>query len=1112
MFLWLNVTFSFAMLQGENFVREKMTERLERIKELGKESGQTLSYSRSIIRGEAPAFKAETNNMEEWLYHSLEYSDYTYQKVGEKEFVVALKENASSINQSQTEQMQQTKTVRGRVYDANNEPLIGVNVVEKGTTNGTVTDMDGRFSLNVVPNSTLVFSYIGFAEQEIVWEGNSELKVVLSEDAELLDEVVVVGYGTLRKRDLTGAVGSVNSEELLNRPALTVEQSLAGKLAGVNVVTNSGKPGGRTSVSIRGFSSINATNDPLYIVDGIEWIDGISNLNPNDIESIDVLKDASSTAIYGTRGSNGVIIVTTKKGKKGGTVLKYDSYVSLNKLPSYRNLEVLTAREWLDLEEVRYKNANYYDPVGYVNGKYIDPVEKRKQYLVGNTFGNRELFRLDANGVLQPIYDINWSKEVFRTALSQSHNLTISGGGENANYALFLGLSDDKGIITESYARRYNARATLDSIIKSWLKVGGTLSYARQEDGGVDDSNGSYNVIRNIVEMVPFIPFKYADGVYGYGGDYDGLERLNNPLAEAYENQIINKRNTFNGSIYTNINLPSNIIFTSTLGANISNGISPRFNSSKLNGGTRINTANIHSDERVFLQWSNVLNYNKLFINSNLNAVMGSEIQSNNLLNWNAATRQLTDDYYRYFNLGAGSAPTAPSSNNTSYRMQSFFGRINYNLLEKYLFTISGRVDGSSRFGSNNKYAFFPSGSLAWRLSEEEFIRNVEAIDNLKLRIGYGITGNSAIGSYRSLANLANATYIFGNSRVSGISIGTLSNPNLKWEKTRQFNVGLDINLLNNRINLITDYFHKYTVDLLLDAPVPSTSGFTTVTKNIGNMRNIGVELTLNTRNIVKNSFSWETDFNFSWLKNRVTALGDNNEDIIYGFKDNQIIRVGESVGSIFGYIREGIYGTAQADEAAKYKLKPGDVKIKDVNNDGVINAKDRVIIGKGIPDFYGTLVNNFRYKNIFLILELQYQYGNQIFNNTRNSSEGRFGIANNYRTVLDSWTPENQDAVLEQIRPGGYSYYMDTRKLSDGSFIRGKNLMLGYNFNKNILDRLKISSLNVNFSVQNFFLITDYFGYDPELNNYNTAFSQGITYSNYPKPITYMFGLSFTL
>lgn len=900
-----------------------------------------------------------------------------------------------------TRAIAQNATLRGTVKDMDGSPLIGVNVVEKGTTNGTVTDIDGSFSINVPSNATMVFTYIGFSEQEVHLDGSSFIEVVMHEDSELLDEVVVVGYGTLRKRDLTGAVGSVNSEELLNRPALTVEQSLAGKLAGVNVVTNSGKPGGRTSISIRGFSSINATNDPLYIVDGIEWIDGISNLNPNDIESIDVLKDASSTAIYGTRGSNGVIIVTTKKGKKGTAILKYDAYVSLNKLPSSRNLEVLTAREWLDLEEVVYENANYYDPVGFTNGKYIDPVEKRKQYLVGNTLGNRELFILDANGVPQPIYDINWSNEVFRTALSQSHNLTLSGGGESTNYALFLGLSDDKGIITESYARRYNARATLDSIIKPWLKLGGTLSYARQEDGGVDDSNGSYNVIRNIVEMVPFIPFKYADGVYGYGGDYAGLERLNNPLAEAYENQIINKRNTLNGSVYVNINLPNNFTFISTFGTNISNGISPRFNSSKLNGGTRINTANIQSDERVFLQWSNILNYNKIFTNSNLNTVIGSEIQSNNLLNWNAATRQLTDDYYRYFNLGAGSSPTAPSSNNTSYRMQSFFGRINYNLLEKYLFTISGRADGSSRFGSNNKYAFFPSGSLAWRISEEEFMSNVEVIDNLKLRLGYGVTGNSAIGSYRSLANLANATYIFGNSRVSGVSIGTLANPNLKWEKTRQFNIGLDINLFRNRINLIADYFHKYTVDLLLDAPVPSTSGFTTVTKNIGNMRNNGIELTLNTRNIVRDSFSWETDFNFSWLKNRVTALGDNNEDIIYGFKDNQIIRVGESVGSIFGYVREGIYGTEQAAEAAKYKLKPGDVKIKDVNNDGVINANDRVIIGKGIPDFYGTLANNFRYKNIFLIVELQYQHGNQIFNNTRNSSEGRFGIANNYRTVL---------------------------------------------------------------------------------------------------------------
>jgi TonB-linked SusC/RagA family outer membrane protein len=921
-----------------------------------------------------------------------------------------------------------------------------------------------------------------------------------------------VGYGTVKKSDLTGVVGSVKAKELMERPAINVEQSLAGKIAGVNVSTNSGRPGGRTAVSIRGFSSINASNDPLYIVDGVEWTEGLSNINPNDIENIDVLKDASATAIYGTKGSNGVIMVTTKRGSKNKSVVTYNDYFSVNQLPPSRNLKVLNARQWLDLEEVVYHNAQKFDPAGYAGGKYQNPVDKRKAYVAGNTFGNRELFTLDANGIPQPIYDVDWSKMVFRTSLSQNHNLSATGGNNNTNYGFFIGFADDNGIIKESYQKRYNARVTVDQTVKDWLKIGATASYSKKTENGVDDANGSYNVIRNIVEMVPFIPYQYKDGTYGYGGDYAGLEKLDNPLSEAFENVIINKTNAFNGNAYVNVKLFKGLEFTSTFGANVIDQINPRFNSSKLQGGTRKNSSGINSNETNFWVWSNRVNYTRqLNENNSINLLFGTEKQKQNFLGWTASTTLMPDDYYSYYNLGAGATPQAPTSSSSEYQITSYFSRANYNLKDKYLFTATGRFDGSSRFGDNNKFAFFPSAALAWRISKEAFLADSRAISDWKLRVSYGLTGNSAIGSYRSLANLSTNSYIFGG-RSTGVSIGTLANPNLKWEKTRQLNIGNDLNLFKNRLSLSIDAYYKKTVDLLLDAPVPSTSGFTTVTKNIGNMENKGVELTINTVNLQRKNFNWTTNFNFSWLKNRVTALGANNEDILYGFKDNQIIRVGESVGSIFGYIRDGIYSTKQADEAKAYGKLPGDVIIRDVNKDGVINANDRAIIGKGNPDFYGTVSNSLQYKNFYLVVELQYQKGNDIFNNTRNSSEGRFGIANNYATVLNSWSPTNQDAVLEQLRPTGYSYFMDTRKLSDGSFIRGKNLLLSYNFDKALMTKMKISGLRVFVSLQNFFLITKYFGYDPELNNYNTAFSQGITYTNYPKPRTLMFGLNLSL
>ncbi|MCW3109749.1 MAG: TonB-dependent receptor plug [Segetibacter sp.] len=1019
---------------------------------------------------------------------------------------------------------QNQPAAKGLVKNEGGEVLPDVTVLVKNKQGNfsasTVTDANGVFTFNSLKDGDIVsfsFSHVGYSAK--VLEGyhfKKGEKITLSVELQVssgrLSEVVVVGYGTVKKSDLTGVVGSVKAKELMERPAINVEQSLAGKLAGVNVSTNSGRPGGRTSVSIRGFSSINASNDPLYIVDGVEWTEGLSNINPNDIETIDVLKDASATAIYGTKGSNGVIMVTTKRGSKNKNVVTYNNFLSLNQLPPSRNLKVLNSRQWLDLEEVVYQNAPKFDPTGYAAGKYQNPVEKRKAYVAGNTFGNKELFTLDASGIPQPIYDIDWSKMVFRTSLSQNHNLSVTGGNNNTNYGFFVGYADDNGIIKESYQKRYNARVTIDQNVKDWLKIGATASYSKKTENGVDDANGSYNVIRNIVEMVPFIPYKYKDGTYGYGGDYAGLEKLDNPLSEAYENIIINKTNAFNGNAYTNVKLLKGLEFTSTFGANVIDQINPRFNSSKLQGATRKNSSSINSNETNFWVWSNRLNYTReMNENNSINLLLGTEKQKQNYLGWTASTTSMPDDYYSYFNLGAGATPQAPASSSSEYQMTSYFGRANYNLRDKYLFTATGRFDGSSRFGDNNKFAFFPSAAFAWRISKEAFLADSRAISDWKLRLSYGLTGNSAIGSYRSLANLSTNSYIFGG-RTSGVSIGSLANPDLKWEKTRQLNIGSDLSLFKNRLNLTVDAYYKKTIDLLLDAPVPSTSGFTTVTKNIGNMENKGVEVTINTVNLQGKNFNWSTNFNFSWLKNRVTALGGNNEDIIYGFKENQILRVGESVGSIYGYIRDGIYSTKQAEDAKAYGKQPGDVIIRDVNKDGVINANDRAIIGKGIPDFYGTLSNSFQYKNFYLVVELQYQKGNDIFNNTRNSSEGRFGIANNYATVLDSWTPTNQNAVLEQLRPTGYSYFMDTRKLSDGSFIRGKNLLLSYNFDKALTNKMKISGLRVFVSVQNFFLITKYFGYDPELNNYNTAFSQGITYTNYPKPRTLMFGLNLSL
>jgi len=1003
--------------------------------------------------------------------------------------------------------------VHGRVINQQGQPLQNVSVLLLGTTIGTTTNSDGRFTLSIPDdkNRVIEVSSVGFQTKRVTVGKQTEINVTLELDIAGLSDVVVVGYGTQKKSDLTGSVGSVNSKDLMERPAINTEQLLAGKIAGVDVATNSGRPGGRTRVSIRGFSSINATNDPLYVVDGIVAPNGIENIDPNNIESINVLKDASSTAIYGTRGANGVIIVTTKRGNKSKTKLSYDSYISVNWLPKNRKLKPLNSREFLDIEELQYKNAAKFDSTGFAHGKYKDPLVKRMDYLVGNTLGNRELFKLDNNNVPQPIYNVDWQDMSTRTSLSNSQNLSITGGDKSTNYGLFLGFVNDNGIIKESYATRYNVRAVLDHQIKKWLKVGGTAAYSRMNPGGINDNNGSYDVIRYMLEFVPFIPYKYPDGTYGNSGDYQGLERVDNPLAQI--NEITRKYNSsvFEGNTYANFTILNNLELTSTFGANLLNEYDPFFRSSKLVSNR--SQASINSSASNFWEWSNRINYQKeINKNQRINVLAGVELQGYNRLSWSAGTQNLSDDYYQWFNLGAGANPDAPGSSSTAYQMQSYFGRVNYNYQNKYLITATGRSDGSSRFGLNNKFAFFPSGAFAWRLSQENFLKDSRIISNLKVRMSYGLTGNSEIGSFRSQANLQTNAYPFNGNRASGTVIGTLANPNLRWEKTAQFDIGANLGILNNRINIEADYYDKNTHDLLLDAPVPSTSGYTIVTRNVGSMTNKGFEFSVNSLNIDKKNFTWSTSFNFSSLKNKVTALGEKNEDIIYGFKNLLILRVGQSAGSFYGYVREGIWGTSQKQEAAKYGALPGDLRILDLNNDGVINGQDQTIIGKGIPDFYGTLSNRFTFKNFDLVLELQYSKGNDVFDNSRNSGEARQGIANSYATVLNAWTPDNQNAVLEQVRPtgAGYAYYMDTRKLQDGSFIRGKNLLLGYSLPGKTVSRWGLSNCRLYISAQNLFLITRYDGYDPEVSNYdNDVFSQGVNYATYPKARTIMLGVN---
>jgi len=1022
-----------------------------------------------------------------------------------------------------------SQTVSGTVSDASG-PLAGANVLVQGTTNGTQTDFDGNYTLDGVSgDATLVFSYIGYKTMEVPVNGQSTININLEEDAAELEEVVLIGYGSQRKSDLTGAVGQVDAEQLQERPAQSLNQALAGKIAGVQVNTNSGRPGGKTNVRIRGFSSINSSNNPLYVVDGVQLPQGnfaqfssaIDFLNPNDVVSIEVLKDASSTAIYGARGANGVILVTTKRGKAGQGRITYDVEYNVKEFGPNR-AEVLNAEEYMRIEQLSWENTEKFDPEGWAAGNFAqyEPRLKRQDPLIAPLF--------DSSG--NPIYDTQWHKEVQQHRLSQNHQLGFSGGNERTTYSLSVGINDEQGLLKNTYLKRYSGRFSIDDQIKDWVKIGGSLSYNYQTENLADTND---QVPRRMVEDFPFLPVRYPEGhpragLFADNRDYPFAEGTYNSVHRLDGQQYILNTQTASGSVYSNINFTDDLEMRSVVAANVITQENPEFRDATLAGNNQA-YASISSDKEVFWSIENYLTYTKeINENNSLTALLGLSWQQTNTLFVNAESNNFPTDYLQYNNLGAGSDNLGVDSEADREALNSYFGRINYNLFGKYLFTVTGRADGSSKFGENNKFSFFPSAAVAWRVSDENFLADSETISNLKLRASYGITGNSEIPPYSSLSLLrSDYETIWGGNRIGGTGVNRLANPDLKWEKTAQYDVGLELGLFNNRISLETDVYYRKTTDMLLDAPVPESSGYTTIRRNVGSMENKGLEVSLTTMNIATEDLSWNTTFNISLNRNKVLSLATPSD--IFGVgspgitNETGIIRIGEPVGAFWGLTRLGTWNTDEAEEAASFvsyrnglTLLPGDIKYKDFNNDKIINDEDRTIIGNGYPTASGTLTNSVNYKGLDLTLELQYSWGNDVMDMNLHSSEDRQALANSYRTVLNAWTPDNQDTPIAQVRDtrAGYVTNVDTHWVKDGSFIRGRNLMLGYSFNRNLLDRLYLNKLRIYASTQNFFLIVkDELLGDPEVipirgDAGNNVFSQGMKWHEYPKSTTFVLGL----
>lgn len=980
--------------------------------------------------------------------------------------------------------------VSGTVVASDGEPLIGVNVSIKGTTTGTTTNADGKFSLRISDaNSILVFSYVGFETQEVPVEGRSTIDVTLQSDTALLDELVVVGYGTQRRSEITGSVGMVSQDEL-EQPTFNALQSLRGKVSGVNIFTNSGSPTGSNRVIIRGVGTINASSSPLYVVDGVV-MENIDLLNPNDIESIEVLKDASSTAIYGARGSNGVILISTERGATAaeGLIVGYESDISVGRLR--KKMDLLNAEEFMEVLQTGYENAMKYDP-----SLTEPPVLTRNDPRLFDSEGN-------------PLYDTDWQEEATRTALSHNHQLSIQTGREKSSFGAFLNYTDRQGIMLNSYLQRANLKLVYDASPLDWLTLGTNFTVNKTWENNVEEGGGHQMPRRTMIEMPPIFPVKFDNGEWSNSfsttEDY-GFEAMANPVHVLETQDRLRDRTQLFGNTFIAFQITPNLEFRSQLGIDNRLREERYYNPTDLiNISSPEGYARIFNTEMLFWQNENFLTYREDFGVHSINSVLGASWQQRTYRDNNMSASGFSDNFFRYNDIGTATNPDAPSSYADDWTMNSYFARASYTYDDKYSATFTGRVDGSSRFGENSKYGFFPSGGVAWLVSEEDFMQNIEVIDILRLRTSYGVTGNTEIGLYNSLATISTGTTLIGGTRQPSSYVQRLANPDLEWEKTYQFNVGFELDLFNQRISLEGDYYHKLTKDLLLDRPVPTTTGFGSITDNIGSVSNRGVDFLITSRNIRSNDFLWTTTLNFNYNQNRIESLGAEDEDIFPGPNwvsgSQTILRVGEPVASFWGYVREGTYGTDEADEGI-----PGTAK----------RSEDRQIIGNGLPDWTGSIINRFNINNFDITVDLQFVYGVDIIQQFFHSTEDRTGYANGLASILyDSWTENNQNAMVQEIRNApltGQNSELDSHWVVDGSYIRGNLFSVGYTFNPEVLSSWGLRSLRVNASVQNAFVIhsKDFKGYDPEATSWGgDPWGQNIFFFQYPKPRTFSLGVN---
>lgn len=1058
------------------------------------------------------------------------------------------------------------RKIEGTVKDTKGEPIIGATVMVKGTATGTITDFDGNFSLDATDGANLEISYVGYQSQQIKAISGKLLAVTLKEDTEILDEVVVVGYGTQRKRDVTTSIASVRASDLKGQPVSSMAEAMAGKMPGVQITQGTGAPGSSLQIKVRGTGTITAGTSPLYVVDGVPLAkDQLNTFNMNDVESIEVLKDASSAAIYGSRGSNGVVLITTKKGTSGKTTVTYGGYYAWQSVS--KKIDMLDAYEYAELA---------YDAR---NNTYVDKMESinRKRIAAGNSplpfsISDNNALRLKNSGndynTIVPmelipylngtpgLTNTDWQDEIYRTAGMQNHTVSASGGSDKIKYYVSLDYLNQDGIIINSDFKRYGARLNLD-VSEGIFKFGITLNPSLTIENKVN-SDGAYNsngggVVASALHSSPIFPVYNDDGSFCFAQnswsadtetimDDGSIKRGNsqtqvwNPVALAMLQKDEKKASRIFGNIYGEVAFLPSLKYRANFGVDLYNDSEDTFRPSTIPlSNTKGNPESIpeatSQTSRIY-NWvfEQTLSYNKNFGGHSVSVLGGWTMQY-----------QRDESNYAFANgfiinsiptLNAGTV-TRGNSNASEWSLLSALARIQYNYLGKYMITGALRADGASRFGKNNRWGYFPSVSLGWRISEEKFMNSLEFIDDLKLRASYGLTGNFNIPNYGAQGELAYYSYVLGGSSpdaIKGAAPKSMPNPDLKWEKTAQVNVGFDATLFKNRLTLGLDLYNSNTYDLLLNVPVSMTTGYTTRLENIGKVNNKGIEFNIST-NHQMGDVTWSAYFNISKNINEVKALGPGNADIISsGSVGNAyfITRVGEPIGSYYLPVVEGVYkNQAEVDASLHYvdspsnyglaDTKPGDFKFKDVNGDGILDISDtdRAIVGNYMPDFTYGFGANIAWKGIDLGVIFQGVYGNEILNLSRRYFYNHEGNMNNYKGALDRWKSEDNPGSGMNVRANrvskGQNGTTSTWHVEDGSYLRIKNISLGYTFPMSLVNKVCLQAARIYCSIQNPFTFTRYEGYNPEVSNRNSVTTNGEDYGVYPLARTISLGVNLT-